>query len=681
MFPDRDRRPGKMSGAATVPRSLIRVGSERDIDPGTTTAKDASMNETRPAPEIAAPGAWRRLALLAAAAGVGGLCSWAAERLGGVDSAAAIALAALACVAGGWDAAGDAWASLRRRRIDVHLLMIVVAGGAWAVGARLEGVLLLFLFSAAGAIEHYALDRTRGAIDALLGKAPRHARRLDAAERETEVPVADLRPGDRVVVPPGELIPTDGQVLAGESAVDESTLTGEARPAEKTPGSEVAGGTLNTWGRLVVAVSRAERDSALQRIVRLIREAQESKAPAQRAIDRWGDAYAVLALSTAAGFYVFLHFAGPPDAAGPDSPLYRAMTLLVVLSPCALVLSVPSAILAAIAAGARHGILFRGGAAVERLAEVDCFCFDKTGTLTTGEPEVAALEIFPAEADRRRALDALLTLEAATTHPFAGAVTRACLQAGAGRVAVHGLATAPGQGVAGTVAGARWSVGTREFVGGGPRPPAPVPAESIVSEVWASDGSVTVRATLIDRIREQSRPTLAALHARGLRTVMLTGDREEAAAVAARQLGIQSYAAALTPDAKLAAIRRFSAEGHVVAMVGDGVNDAPGLAAADVAVGMGGRGSDAALESSDLVLTDDRLDRLVDALELSRRVRRAIRWNVLVSVGAALGMALVVVFRGAPLSLGVTVHEGSTILVCLNSLRLLAHRPRRPPTA
>jgi Cd2+/Zn2+-exporting ATPase len=354
------------------------------------------------------------------------------------------------------------------------------------------------------------------------------------------------------------------------------------------------------------------------------------------------------------------------------------MTLLVVLSPCALVLSVPSAVLAAIAAGARHGVLFRGGAAVERLADVDCVCFDKTGTLTSGEPEVAALEVFPADADRRRALAALLSLEASTTHPFAAGVVRACLREGAEKAPVQGLSNSPGQGVSGTVGGTRWSIGTREFVGGGALPPAAVAEGAIVSEVWASDGSVTVRATLVDRIREESGPTLGALHARGIRTVMLTGDREEAAAVAARQVGIQSYAAALTPDAKMSAIRRYAAEGHVVAMVGDGVNDAPGLAAADVSVGMGGRGSDAALESSDLVLTDDRIGRLVDAIELSRSARLAIRFNVIVSVGAALGMAAYVVFRGAPLPLAVSVHEGSTVVVCLNGLRLLAHRPRRP---
>ena len=634
------------------------------------------MSEHAHDPEHEAPGEWKKLALLAAVSGGLGLLSLVAEHFLGERSAWALALVAGSCLAGGWDAAIDGWAALKERRVDVHLLMIVVAVGAWFVGAQWEGALLLFLFSTAGAIEHYAMDRTRGAIDALLDKSPKHARRLGPDDSETEVPVSALLPGDRIAILPGELVPADGKVLSGESAVDESNLTGEAKPAPKQAGSEVAGGTLNSWGRLIVEVSRAERDSALQRIVRLIREAQDSKAPAQRAIDKWGDAYAIFALSASALFFLFLQFTAP-DGVREASPLYRAMTLLVVLSPCALVLSVPSAVLAAIAAGARQGILFRGGAAVERLADVDCICFDKTGTLTAGVPEVAALEVFPEGPGRLRALSALLTLESSTTHPFAAGVVRACLKEGASLLPVQGLSNSPGQGVSGTVAGTRWSVGTREFVGGGILPPATVAEGAIVSEVWASDGTVTIRATLVDRIRDESRSTLTALHARKIRTVMLTGDREEAAAVAARQVGIQSYAAALTPDAKMAAIRRYSAEGHVVAMVGDGVNDAPSLAAADVAIGMGGRGSDAALESSDLVLTDDRIGRLVDAIELSRSARMAIRFNVLVSIGAALGMAAYVVFRGAPLPLAVSVHEGSTIVVCLNGLRLLAHRPRR----
>ncbi len=627
-----------------------------------------------------APGEWKKIAILALTCGVFGLAALACGHFWVPPSEwawCAPALLALASLAGGWDAAVDAWAALRERRIDVHLLMLLAAGGAWIVGHPEEGVLLLFLFSTAGAIEHYAMDRTRGAIDALLDKAPKQARLLGSDGKESVVAVAALQPGQIVLVLPGELVPADGIVTEGESGIDESNLTGEAKPVDKRTGSSVSSGTLNSWGRLVVRVTKAEKDSALHRIVALIREAQESKAPAQRAIDRWGDTYAIFTLTASAAFFGLQLLLGRPALGTEDSALYRAMTLLVVLSPCALVLSVPSAVLAAIANGARHGILFRGGAAVERLADVDCVCFDKTGTLTAGEPAVAALEVFPANADRRRALNALLSIEANSTHPFAVGIVKACQAEGATTQAVTGLSNSPGQGIAGTVEGTRWSVGSCEFVGGHDLPGAPVATGAIVSEVWASDGSVQVRATLVDAIRPASAPTLAALHQQGIRTVMLTGDREEAAVVAAKQVGIQSYRAGLTPDAKMQAIRKLSTEGHVVAMVGDGVNDAPSLAAADVAIGMGGRGSDAALESSDIVLTDDRIERLLTAIDLSQAARTAIRVNIVISVGAAFTMAAIVIFKGAPLTLGVAVHEGSTVLVCLNGLRLLAHRARR----
>ncbi|MFM9000250.1 MAG: heavy metal translocating P-type ATPase [Opitutia bacterium] len=614
---------------------------------------------------------WGREAALAAACGLLGALAAAS------DGAASRALAAAACAAGGWDAAGEALDALRARRADVHLLMLLAAAGAWGLGQPMEATLLLCLFSAAGAIERYAMERSRGAIEALLDGSPRRARRVEADGSEHEVPVESLRPGDVVAILPGELVPADCVAESGASEADESNLTGEARPVRKGPGDALSGGTLNGWGRLTARVTRTQEDSALHRIVRLIREAQESKAPAQRTIDRWGDRYAAFTLAASAALFAARLWSGTPAVSGEDSALYRALTLLVVLSPCALVLSVPSAVLAAIAAGARNGILFRGGAAVERLADVDCACFDKTGTLTTGEPEVASLEVSPAGADRARALSALLSLEAGTTHPFAAAVVRACEREGGARRPVAGLSVSPGQGVSGSVEGRRWSAGNREFAGCPALPQAPTDPGAIVSEVWASDGEVTVRATLVDRIREESAPMLAELARRGVRTVMLTGDREEAAAAAARQVGVGSYRAALTPEAKLAAIRALSAEGRVVAMVGDGVNDAPGLAAADVAVGMGGRGCDAALESSDVVLPDDRIGRLVDAIELSRAARRAIRVNVTVSVAAALGMAGYVIAAGAPLTVGVAVHEGSTVLVCLNGLRLLAFRPAR----
>jgi Cd2+/Zn2+-exporting ATPase len=622
---------------------------------------------------------WKKLAVFAVISGLFGLLALLVSHSYPPENSLhwiSTLLLALSCLAGGWDALIDGWASLREKRVDVHTLMILVAGGSWIIGHPEEGALLLFLFSTAGAIEHYAMFRTRGAIDALLDRAPKQARVIESDGKENIISVSALKPGHQIIVLPGELVPADGQVVSGESSVDESTLTGEAKPVDKKTGSLVSSGTLNSWGRLVVLVTKAEKDSSLQRIVTLIREAQESKAPAQRAIDRWGDIYAIFTLSASLLFFLYQYYVlHNPIMGGETSALYRAMTLMVVLSPCALVLSVPSAILAAIAAGARQGILFRGGAAVERLSGVNTICFDKTGTLTSGEPVVASLEVYPPE-NRKKTLSALLSVESNSTHPFAGGILKACRAEGAQLLSVNGLANFPGKGISGEIDAVTWKIGGRDFVGCAALPSTNTDSGAIISEVWASDGTSIARVTLVDEVREQSASTLSALHQLGIHTIMLTGDREEAAAVAAKKVGVEKFAAALSPEAKMQTVRKISSEGHIVAMVGDGVNDAPSLVAADIAIAMGSRGSDAALESSDVVLMDDKIEKLLNAIELSKAARTAIRINIIISVGAALTMATIVIFQGATLSLGVMVHEGSTVIVCLNGLRLLAHRPK-----
>jgi len=625
------------------------------------------------------PDEWKKLAVLSAISGLFGLLSLVVSHYYPTTSSLhwiSTSLLAISSIAGGWDALIDGWESLCEKRIDVHTLMILVAVGSWVIGHAEEGALLLFLFSAAGAIEHYAMFRTRGAIDALLDRAPKQARLVESDGKESIISVTQLKPGHQIIILPGELVPADGKVVSGESSVDESTLTGEAKPVDKKTGSLVSSGTLNSWGRLNVLVTKAEKDSSLQRIVTLIREAQESKAPAQRAIDRWGDRYAIFTLSASFIFFLYQYcYLNNPIMGEETSALYRAMTLMVVLSPCALVLSVPSAILAAIAAGARQGILFRGGAAVERLSGVNTICFDKTGTLTSGEPMVASLDVYPSE-NRPKTLSALLSIESNSTHPFANAILKACRAEGAEILPVSGLSNFPGHGISGVINGTTWKVGGRDFVGCATLPSTKVASGSIISEVWASDGSTIVRVTLIDEIREKSPTTLAALHKLGIHTMMLTGDREEAASVAAKKVGVENFAAALSPEDKMQTVRKISSDGHIVAMVGDGVNDAPSLAAADIAIAMGNRGSDAALESSDVVLMDDKIEKLLNAIELSKAARTAIRINIIISVGAALSMATLVIVKGAALSLGVMVHEGSTVVVCLNGLRLLAHRPK-----
>ena len=616
-------------------------------------------------------GNWQSLALLAGSCGLLGITAWLTASHFSNSIVEKILLTG-AFLTGGWEAIHDGWQALRwERRIDVHLLMLIAALGAILVGQPYEGILLLFLFSTAGALEHYAMERTRKAIDALLTRAPKEACVLLADEREVSVAITELKPGDRLIVRPGELVPVDGLVLRGESATDESSLTGEARLVPKKPQDVVASGTLNTWGQLVIQVTHTAAESTLFRIIKLIREAQASKAPTQKTIDRWGDRYALFTLGSAATFFIALWLSGQSLFHGESSAFYRAITLLVVLSPCALVLSVPSAILAAIAAGARHGILFRGGGAVERLAEVTCIGFDKTGTLTEGTPVVVGFECWPTPAHQAAALDALLSLEATSTHPFAASINQACEQAGAQKRPVTHLTNIPGHGIEGKIGTQLWKVGSQSFVGAPVSNAEANTEDTIVSKVWVSDGETFLCATLVDQIRPASAPTLAQLHDRGIKTIMLTGDREAAAQVTARTVGIQSYQSELSPEQKMRVVKKLSQEGQVVAMVGDGINDAPSLTAADVAIGMGGRGSDAALESSDLVLTHDRIELLIDALDLSTQARQTIRQNLLIAITAALGMALLVIIHGAPLTAGVMVHEGSTVIVCLNGLRLL----------
>lgn len=618
---------------------------------------------------------WRALAVQSAICGALGLGAVAWRDLGPAAPEGIFQLLILGgCLAGGWEAAAEAWHSVRHhRRIDVHLLMLLAAAGAWSVGQPLEGLLLLFLFSAAGAMEHYALDRTRRAVDALMAGAPTHARREDG----TLAPVAELRAGDRILLLPGDRVPADARVTDGATEADESTLTGESVPVPKRPGDEVLAGTLNGSGRVVATVLRGESESSVQRILRLIRDAQARKAPSQRLIDTWGGTYATAVIVASVGFLLWLLHDGAPliaDAAGQvasEGALYRAMTLLVVMSPCALVLSIPSAVLAAIASGARRGILFRGGAAVERLAEVEVICFDKTGTLTRGEPTVVGHRCEPASAEPA-ALAALAALGGASSHPLSRSVASWCATRGILPAAPGDFESVAGEGLQGVVGGRLWRMGKRTFVGA-PEPQARS-EDGLGSEVWVSDGSAWMQVRLRDTVRTESKPMLAALAARGIRCVMLTGDKSGAAAKAAAEIGMPEVASGLKPWDKVERIRALSAEGRVVAMVGDGVNDAPSLAAADVAVAMGGRGSDAAKETSDILLVDDRLDKLVDAHDLSLRTHRVIRQNLAISLGTVVLMAFLTVAQGVPLPVGVIAHEGSTVVVCLNGLRLLRRR-------
>jgi Zn2+/Cd2+-exporting ATPase len=620
---------------------------------------------------------WQALAAQAAVCGSALAAGFLLGRFATVPQGVVVGCHVVSLVAGGWDAAKDTWAGLRERRIDVHFLMLAVALGAVAIGAWEEGALLLFLFSTSGALEHFVMHRTHREINALTRSAPKQARVLLPGGGSEQRNVNALRVDDLIAVRPDELFPVDGEVRSGRTAADESTLTGESAAIEKAVGDEVFGGTLNQWGLVTVRVTRPARHSALQKIIGLIQNAQHLKAPSQRFTDKFGTRYTVIVLGTVAiMFFVWwLGFGIHPfrHEDGSKSAFYRAMTLLVVMSPCALVLSIPSAILAAIAWGARRGILFRGGAAIEKLAEVDTVAMDKTGTLTAGELQVSQVESFPPGREED-VLQIAVNLEAGSNHPIARAISHHAKARGMAPAPLDEFQSITGQGLRGRTADGVSYAGRRELVESSAMagwlkdvPDAPVG----FSEVWVVGTQIIGRLLLRDEIRQGSRVVLERLAAEQVRTIMLTGDRRAAAAEVGRQLGIAEVRAGLHPEDKVAAILELTQAGHKVAMVGDGVNDAPSLAAAHVSVAMGARGSDAALEQSDVVLMQDRIEKLLSARKISAHARRIIRQNLAISLGSVIVMAVASLFGIVPLTLGVLTHEGSTVIVCLNSLRLL----------
>jgi Cd2+/Zn2+-exporting ATPase len=585
-----------------------------------------------------------------------------------------------AYVAGGWFPAKEVRESLEHRVLDVHFLMLAVAIGGASIGAWGEGTMLLFLFSLSGALEHYAMGRTHKEISALFKLAPKNALIIDSAGHEQTVPVESLKPGHRLLVKPGDVFPVDGEIAKGKTAADESNLTGEAVPVEKAQGDLALAGTINLWGAVEIVATRPPSQSSLQKIIQLIQEAQRLKAPAQKFTDKFGAGYTygVLGLATVMFFVWWLAFGRAPFASSDTSKsaFYMAMTLLVVSSPCALVLSIPSAILASIAWAARRGILFRGGAAVEKLAQVTTVAMDKTGTLTTGELQVAEIETFPAGREHELA-ELAYGIERLSAHPLARAITRHAKHEGLCAAEIDRFESITGQGLKGFRNGTPVLLGRRSWVAGSfirvaaAEVPSPPPG---CSEVWIGCGDLVGRILLKDEIRPQSRDVVLAMRKLGLKMVALTGDRRETGEALKQTLALDDVRAELNPEQKVAAITKLAESGEKVAMIGDGVNDAPSLAVAYVGVAMGSRGSDAALEQAEVVLMHDRLENFLAAYHLSRRARRIIYQNLVISLGTVITLVAFALAGAMPLTLGVLGHEGSTVIVVTNSLRLLFSR-------
>ncbi len=587
----------------------------------------------------------------------------------------------------GQEGVRSAIASLKERVLDVDVLMVLAALGAALIGAPFEGALLLFLFSLSNVLQRHAMDRTRKAIESLLTLRPKEAL-VKRNGGSAKVPVEEIEVGEIVIVRPGEQIPVDGVLTEGSTNVDESSLTGESMPVAKTPGSPLFAGTLNQSGGIELRVTKRSEDSTLARMVQLVSEAQAEKSKAQRFLEEAEQYYAMgVILLTIGVFLVPWLFMGETFA----QAFYRAMTIMVVASPCALVISTPATVLSAIGGAARRGILIKGGSHLERAAHIDIVAVDKTGTLTVGKPSLTEL-ITPAGAfslgttlpeDAARLLRMAAALEARSEHPLAHAIVVAAREKGIGFPDAVDFQSTAGKGAEATVDGVRCVVGSerlfRELKAGGLAELAKV-SQPMQSDgktcVWlgSRDSSgVTALAVLAmaDTIRPAARDLIAELKTNGVRkVVMLTGDQRLVAEAIAREAKVDETHAELLPEDKLRVIRELKKEGSVM-MVGDGVNDAPALAVSDLGVAMGAAGTDVAMETADIVLMGDRLENIPLLLSHARRARRVLYQNLIFASGVIVVLILAALGFALPLPLGVVGHEGSTVLVCLNGLRLL----------
>ena len=615
------------------------------------------------------PRDYRVMLLLAGLCGLSTLTGFVLERAG-VSPALSAFCFAVAYMAGAWFAMQDVWQGLKGRKIDIQFLMVAVALGALFVKASTEGATLLFLFSLSNGLEQFANFRTRKSIESLLKVAPKRALRRENG-RWIEVAIQEVQIGDELLVKPGELFPVDGVVLEGATSADESALTGEAIPVVKQPGDAVSGGTLNLDGQSVIRATRRLEQSALNRILALIEVAQQQKAPAQRFTDSFSRYYTWVALSLSAVVFALLLLLQRPIA----DAFYRAMTVLVVASPCALVLSIPSAILVAIAAGARRGILFRGGVAIENLAGATQFAFDKTGTLTKGALKVARIHSFDSQTEDE-VLQVAASVAHFSTHPLARAILADAERRKLPITPVKDFLNVPGLGMEASIDSNGIFIGSRRFMRD--RGIALPAVESTnEAEVWVGTDHALGVIYLRDEIRPAAKRVIDFLKRSALPVTLLTGDRVGPAAMAAEQVGITDVRAELSPQAKLKCIHDWRASGKKVAMVGDGINDAPSLTAADVSIGMGARGSDAALEQADVVLMHDKIENVEEAFRLSRRARAIIRQNIVISLAVILFLIVSALAEKINLTAGVIGHEGSTVLVILNGLRLLPFRHRK----
>lgn len=656
--------------AGAIRRAGYQVAETAPARPGAAPERAAAARSREP----------RRREVLAALAGVFWALSLAADHLRGREGAATV-LAVGAMVAAGWYIVPRGIRAALDRSLDMNSLMSLAAVGALLIGEHAEAASVLFLFAVAELLESRSMDRARGAIRSLMALSPAEATVLRDGV-EVRVPVERIAVGDIVVVRPGEKIPVDGTVVAGRSAVNQAPITGEGMPVDREPGDEVYAGTLNGAGALEVRSARHATDTTLARIIHSVEAAQASRAPSQRFVDRFARIYTPAVLAVALGVFVV------PPLVGIGTWgewFYRALVLLVVACPCALVISTPVTVVSALAGAARRGILIKGGLHLENAGRARTVALDKTGTLTEGRPEVVDV-VALGDADPREVLALAAAVEARGAHPLARAVLRHAEREGIRPPAATATTALVGRGLTATVDGRRALVGSEpffrelgaldaaaarvleRFVGRGITP--------VLVGAEPPDGGRPALLGILglaDRVRASAPAALAELRRAGIRRiVMLTGDHAAPAAAAATELGaVDQVLAGLLPDDKVAAVHRLRAGGERILMVGDGVNDAPALAAADVGIAMGSAGSDVALETADIALMTDDLARLPETIRFARKAEQIIRANIALSILTKATFVALAIAGLATLWMAVLADMGTSLIVIGNGLRAL----------
>jgi cation-transporting P-type ATPase J len=601
-------------------------------------------------------------------------------------------------VTGGWEPALAGVQALREKTLDVDLLMIVAAIAAASIGQVLDGALLIVIFATSGALEAFATQRTADSVKGLLDLAPDRANRVDASGNETEVLTEDLQVGDIVLVRPGERVGADGTVIDGSSHVDQASITGEPLPVEKRPGDEVFAGTMNGSGVLRVRTERAASETVVARIVAMVQEASSTKAETQLFIERVEQRYSIGMV--AATLLLFL----VPLALGAEfqPTLLRAMTFMIVASPCAVVLATMPPLLSAIANSGRHGVLVKSAVVMEQLSMATMVAFDKTGTLTEGAPHVVEIATVTGGAlTTEEVLARAAAVEQGSEHPLGRAVVAAAKERSLPVPAATGFESTAGQGVSALVRGELVTVGSAErllhAIAGDLDPSSVTQIGADVNDLEAQgltvvlvtvNGAPAGLLAFVDRLRKQAKSTVEAIETvTGNRPVLLTGDNVLAASRIATDVGITTVRAGLLPDEKVSAVHDLQGDGHHVVVVGDGVNDAPALAAAHVGIAMGRAGSDLTLETADAVIVRDELATIPTVVSLSRRTKRLVKANLAIACTFITVLVTWDLFGHLPLPLGVLGHEGSTVIVGLNGLRLLHKsaweraRPQNTPSA